>query len=52
MALVEVLKGIDHSQFQFRYMLVESRDIDKLEAYPLPLAIGWRKSSTRMIACS
>ena len=32
-AELEVLKGIDHSQFKFRYMLIECRDISKMESY-------------------
>lgn len=36
-AEIEVLKGVDHSQFRFKYMLIESRNIEKLEAYLMPL---------------
>lgn len=32
-AEIEVLKGIDHTRFRFRYMCVESRDKDKLLKY-------------------
>jgi FkbM family methyltransferase len=32
-AEIEVLKGIDHSTFRFRFMLIESRDINKLQNY-------------------
>jgi hypothetical protein len=29
----DVLERVDHGQSEFRQMLLESRDIDKLEAY-------------------
>lgn len=32
-AELEVLKGLDHSVFRFRYLLIESRSIERLEAY-------------------
>jgi len=32
-----LLKGIDHELFKFRYLLVECRDIAKLEGYLKPL---------------
>jgi hypothetical protein len=32
-AEIEVLKGVDHSYFSFRYMLIECRDIAKLRNY-------------------
>jgi FkbM family methyltransferase len=32
-AEIEVLKGIDHREFRFRYILVECRDIPKLKSY-------------------
>lgn len=32
-AELEVLKGIDHDRFRFRYLCIESRDRDKLESY-------------------
>jgi len=34
---IEVLKGIDHEAFRFRYMLVECRDIARLTNYLGPL---------------
>lgn len=36
-AELEVLKGIDHSTYRFKYMLIECRDFDKLNAYLLSL---------------
>jgi FkbM family methyltransferase len=39
-AEIEVLKGVDHSRYRFRRMLIECRDIDKLTAYLEPL--GYR----------
>lgn len=39
-AEIEVLKGIDHEAFRFRYMLVECRDIARLSGYLAPL--GYR----------
>lgn len=30
---LEVLKGIDHTDFRFKYMLIECRDFARLEAY-------------------
>jgi FkbM family methyltransferase len=32
-AEIEVLKGVDHKAFRFRYMLIECRDIDRLNRY-------------------
>jgi len=32
-AEIEVLKGVDHERFRFRYMCVECRNIEKLSAY-------------------
>ncbi|MEI7509055.1 MAG: FkbM family methyltransferase [Flavobacterium sp.] len=32
-AEIEVLKGIDHSSFRFKYLCIESRSIEKLEQY-------------------
>lgn len=32
-AEIEVLKGIDHEHFRFRYLCIENRSIDKLTAY-------------------
>jgi FkbM family methyltransferase len=32
-AEIEVLKGVDHSQFRFRYLCIECRDIEKLSTY-------------------
>lgn len=32
-AEMEVLKGMDHDRFRFRYMCVECRDIDRMTAY-------------------
>jgi FkbM family methyltransferase len=32
-AEIEVLKGINHEAFRFRYMLIECRDIDRLRSY-------------------
>lgn len=32
-AEIEVLKGIDHEQYRFKYMCIESRDKNKLVAY-------------------
>jgi len=37
---LEVLKGVDHDHFRFRYLLVESRNVEKLRAYLGPL--GYR----------
>jgi FkbM family methyltransferase len=39
-AELEVLKGVDHKAFKFRYMLVECRDIGRLQSYLEPL--GYR----------
>jgi FkbM family methyltransferase len=36
-AELEVLKGIDHHEFKFRYMLIECRDIARMQAYLEPL---------------
>ena len=36
-AELEVLKGIDHDAFRFRYMLVECRDLARLARYLRPL---------------
>ena len=32
-AEIEVLKGIDHDRFKFKYMCIENRNFDKLEQY-------------------
>lgn len=32
-AEIEVLKGVDHARFRFRFICVECRDIDRLTAY-------------------
>jgi len=32
-AELEVLKGVDHGRFRFRYLLVECRDFSRLDAY-------------------
>jgi hypothetical protein len=32
-AEIEVLKGIDHARYQFKYMLIECRDAPKLAAH-------------------
>lgn len=32
-AELEVLKGIDHQHFRFKYLLIECRDFDRLHAY-------------------
>jgi FkbM family methyltransferase len=32
-AEIEVLKGVDHEVFRFRYMLIECRDIDRLSSH-------------------
>jgi len=34
---IEVLKGLDHSVYRFCYMLIECRDIERLERYLAPL---------------
>jgi FkbM family methyltransferase len=39
-AEIEVLKGVDHAAFRFRYMLIECRDIARLSDYLEPL--GYR----------
>ena len=36
-AEIEVLKGIDHKAYRFKYMCIECRDIDKLTSYLNPL---------------
>jgi len=36
-AEIEVLKGVDHSKFRFKYMCIECRDIGKLTDYLNPL---------------
>jgi FkbM family methyltransferase len=36
-AEIEVLKGVDHAAFKFRYMLIECRNFGKLEQYLGPL---------------
>ena len=36
-AEIEVLKGVDHSEFRFKYMCIECRDITKLINYLNPL---------------
>jgi FkbM family methyltransferase len=37
---IEVLKGVDHHHFKFKYICVECRDIEKMEKYLEPL--GYR----------
>jgi Methyltransferase FkbM domain len=32
-AEIEVLKGIDHNKYRFKYICVESRDINKISIY-------------------
>jgi hypothetical protein len=32
-AEIEVLKGIDHTQFRFKFLCIESRSFEKLAAY-------------------
>ena len=32
-AEIEVLKGIDHETYRFKYMCIECRNIEKLEKY-------------------
>ena len=39
-AEIEVLKGVDHDAYRFRHMLIECRDIARLESYLVPL--GYR----------
>lgn len=39
-AEIEVLRGVDHKTYRFRHMLIECRDIDRLERYLAPL--GYR----------
>lgn len=39
-AEIEVLKGLNHDNFKFRFMLVECRDVGKLERYLKPLNYG------------
>ena len=39
-AEIEVLKGVDHETYRFRYMLIECRDIARLERYLGPLGYG------------
>jgi FkbM family methyltransferase len=34
---LDVLKGVDHDDFEFRYMLIECRDVARLQAYLAPL---------------
>jgi hypothetical protein len=34
---IEVLKGVDHDAFRFRYMLIECRNIMRLSNYLKPL---------------
>ncbi len=34
---LDVLKGIDHEEFRFRYMLIECRDVARLQAFLRPL---------------
>ena len=33
----EILKGIDHDNFRFKYMCIENRSIEKLKEYLAPL---------------
>jgi FkbM family methyltransferase len=40
---LEVLKGVDHKAFRFRYMLVECRDIERLRSYLEPLGYRLRE---------
>ena len=35
-AELEVLKGIDHDAFRFRYLCIECRDVERLKAYLFP----------------
>ncbi len=32
-AEIEVLKGLDHTQFRFKYLCIECRNIEKLEKF-------------------
>ena len=32
-AEIEVLKGINHDYYRFKYMVIESRDIEKISQY-------------------
>lgn len=36
-AEMEILKGIDHDNFRFKYMCIENRSIEKLKEYLVPL---------------
>lgn len=36
-AEIEVLKGIDHTRFRFRYICIECRDLGRIEGYLRPL---------------
>ena len=40
-AEIEVLKGINHDEYRFMYMLIENRSIDKLNNYLEPLDYGY-----------
>lgn len=42
-AEIEVLKGIDHESYRFRHMLIECRDIARLERHLAPLGYELRK---------
>lgn len=35
-AELEVLRGIDHSRYRFRYILVEARDLERMQAHLAP----------------
>ncbi len=39
-AEIEVLKGIDHTNYRFKYLLIECRDFEKLNAYLI--SVGYR----------
>jgi FkbM family methyltransferase len=45
-AEMEVLKGIDHSKFKFKYMCIESRSSQKLFDYLYPLGYHFREKLT------
>jgi len=40
-AEIEVLKGINHNEYRFKYMLIENRSVDKLNNYLEPLDYGY-----------
>jgi FkbM family methyltransferase len=40
-AEIEVLKGVDHREFRFKYILVECRDFPKLKSYIEPYGYGF-----------